>query len=170
MRNNCVVRTQLGGRPTGEGRQGTTAAGMEGSMEPLKDPARSPRLRRITAGFRMSAAGPCRTAGLPEADKTDDHGAYGCAAVALALGVRIGRQRWGGGLSDRVESLGRGKAEPGDDQQGRVTGTVPPGLAAGVRRRRRAERRKCIVSVEVIRDPSLRPNVPISSLSPFPAL
>jgi len=66
----------------------------------------------------MSAVGPCRAAGLPEASNPSAPSAPGCAAVGHALGVRIGRQLWGVGLSDHVESLRRPLAEPGDDQQG----------------------------------------------------
>ena len=96
------------------------AAGVEGSTEPTADPARTPgyvRSERITAAFRMGDAGPCRTAGTTEAAKTDGPAVPGGAAVASALGVGIGRQREGVGLSDRV-GVHRPGAEPGDDQQG----------------------------------------------------
>ena len=97
-----------------------TTAGVGGPTEPAADQARTGddvRSERITAGFRMSAVGPCRDAGLPEAAKTDEPVAHGCAAVASALGLKIGRQQKGVGLSDRI-GFRRPRAKPGDDQQG----------------------------------------------------
>jgi len=116
MRNNALCDSGAGVK----GRSGRAEAEMEGSMKLPTGQARTGddvRSERIMAGFRMSAAGPCRDAGLPEAAKTDEPVAHGCAAVASALGVRIGRQLRRVGLSNRVESLRRPGAEPGDDQQ-----------------------------------------------------
>jgi len=95
MRNNALCDSGAGEK----GRSGRAEARMEGSMKLPTGQARTGddvRSERIMAGFRMSAVGPCRDAGLPEAAKTDEPVAHGCAAVASALGVRIGRQPGGG--------------------------------------------------------------------------